>query len=355
MSRVERSRSLWQKIRKSPARIPSRVAIDHEHVDEGEKLGPAFQPDEQYFQVRVNELYLAYGRMWFKTYDPMVFVVSEFSYGKEVEAVPFVVGPMMLEKIGQKLPAGMVFSDTRVAGLHPYRGGRLTVTVVLCRVLRMNYLRSLLQIVESAAKVFDFSTAVSTYLKVADVVLDGVEALFESGKTDPLIGLRKEFDPDAGEILQPGYFALIDMDEKQLKADELWVRDRQLLYGKSLADAEPFRHADYVLYSIAQTSERSDVSILPFYSQLDRVVKEASVPTDEGWQSATANMLSLYQTMLLSPDLIRKQACALAEKYKAEIKKIHETAVDNAKLGLRRRKRSELDKIRKQSLDILEM
>ena len=155
--------------------------------------------------------------------------------------------------------------------------------------------------------------------------------------------------------MQPGYFALIDMDEKELKADELWVRNRRLLYGESLADAKPFRDADYVLYSIAQTSKRGDWSTLPFYPQYNRVVEEASVPTDENWLSAKANMLSLYQAMMLSPDLIRKQAFALTEKYKAEIKEIHETAVDMAKLGPKRRKRSELDKIRKQSLDILEM
>lgn len=253
---AERCKNLWKSTRKTPARIPSRAAIDHDHVDEGGKLGIAFQPNEHYFQVRVNELYLTYSRQWFRTYDPMVLVVSEFIYHKKEEAVPFVVGPMMMQKIGQKMPAGMVFSDTRVAGLHPYRGGRLALTVVLYRVLGKDYLRKLLRIVESAANVLDFSTAVSTYVKVADVVLDGVEALLELGDTDPLIGLRKEFDPDAGEVLEPGYFALIDMDESELNTDELWVRDSRLVYGKSLADAKPFRDADYVLYSIAQTLER---------------------------------------------------------------------------------------------------
>ena len=37
---------------------------------------------------------------------------------------------------GQQTPVGMVFSDTRVAGIHPYRGGRLIVTVILYSVVR---------------------------------------------------------------------------------------------------------------------------------------------------------------------------------------------------------------------------
>jgi len=64
----------------------------------------------------------------------MVFVSSELSYDSAEIAVPFVVGPSMIK--GQQTPVGMVFSDTRVAGIHPYRGGRLIVTVILYSVVR---------------------------------------------------------------------------------------------------------------------------------------------------------------------------------------------------------------------------
>ena len=82
-----------------------------------------FQSDQHYFQVRINEMYLKYSRNWFSRYDPMVFVVSEFTYDKKAEAVPFVVGQQMMEKFEKNTPTGMIFSDTRVAGVHPYRGG----------------------------------------------------------------------------------------------------------------------------------------------------------------------------------------------------------------------------------------
>ena len=157
---------------KRRAQAPSRVTISHTHVDEG-KLRRTFQPNEHYFQVRVNEMYLTHSRKWFSVYDPMVFVVSQFIYDKRVETVPFIVGPTMMKEYGKQMPHGMIFSDTRVAGLHPYQGGRLSLMVVLYKIECQNYAQELLQTVESVATVLDFSTVLSTYVKLASVVLDG--------------------------------------------------------------------------------------------------------------------------------------------------------------------------------------
>jgi hypothetical protein len=356
-SLIESWKNIWGSIHQSPAQIPSRITMPRDHIDEGEKLGVAFQPDEYYFQVRVNEMYLTYGREWFSKYDPMVFVVSEFTYDEKVEAVPFVVGPMMMEKYGMKIPTGMIFSNTRVAGLHPYRGGRLTLSVVLYRIQRENYARKLLQIVESAASALDFSTALSSYVKIASVVLDGVEALLGLGHTTPLIGLRKEFDPDADDILEPNYFALIDMPESELDANKLWVRDHQLIYGKSLAAAEPFREADFVLYSITQTPERSDETNLPFYPLYERVKQEATVPEENSWKRAKSNLLTLYQTLVLSPDLTRGQADKLNKKYIDEIKQLHETVVNMSTLGVEKEAKelSEVESKLRQAVNILDL
>jgi hypothetical protein len=96
------------------------VAIPPDHIDQSEQLAPTLEPHEHYFQVCINEMYLSYGREWFKTYDPMIVAVSEFAYAGEPAAIPFVIGPTMLEKSVGRMPAeGMVFSDTRVAGPHP--------------------------------------------------------------------------------------------------------------------------------------------------------------------------------------------------------------------------------------------
>jgi hypothetical protein len=353
---AERCKDLYERARQSPAQMPSRVAILPDHVDEGKILANVFDSHEHYFQVRVNEMYLTYSRQWFNKYDPMVFIVSEFTYNKKEEVVPFVVGPMMMEKFGQKMPAGMIFANTRVAGLHPYRGGRLTLSVVLCRVKRDDYPQKLLQMIESAAGVLDFSTALSTYVKVAGVVLNGIEALLGLGDLDPLIGFRKEFDPDAGDVLKSNYLALIDMPD--VNPEKLWVREKQLFYGNSLAEANPFRDADFVLYSIVQSPEnkRSDVTTLPFYPLWERVQKEANSAIPDNWKNATANLAILYEEMMLSPDLTMKHANELYNDYEAAAKIIHERAVKRSQLGPGEESEpSELDAIRAKAVSILEM
>lgn len=352
-SLTERCSAIWNSLRQSQSDIPTGVMIPADHV-EGQQAAPSFKPGEHYFQVRVNEMYLAFSRQWFAGFEPMVFVVSEFVYDKQREAIPFVVGPQMMEKYGQKLPAGMIFSDTRVAGLHPYRGGRLTLSVVLYKVQSGNMARSMLRMIENAANVLDFSTALASYVKVADVVLDGVEALLDLGNSVPLIGLRKEFDP-YNEELKPSYFALINRQDNHLDTSKLWVKDRKLCYGDSLQGAEPFRQADFVLYSITQTSSRSDLTTLPFYPQWERAQREALDPKEDSWLSAKANMATLAQSMLLSPDLTDMQAELLLTEWTKKLQRFHKMAVGDAKRSTKPSLAASpaMDKVRGRSLAIL--
>ena len=327
-----------------------------EHVkNDGEELDATLQKDVDYFQVLVNEMYLTYARKWFSTYDPMVLVVSDFIYDKEQTSVPFVVGPVLMEKYMEKVPQGMVFSDTRVAGLHPYRGGSLALAVVLCSIQRDNYARKLLELVEGAANVLDFSTVLSTYMKVANVILDGVEALLGLNSTTPVVGLRKQFNPGAGGV-RPGYFALINASEGAIKEEDLWVRDRKLLYGSKFETARPFRDADYVLYSITKTPKRDDLSTLPFYPLWERVRKEAMIPKEDPYLNAKANMTILAQDMMLSPDLTEEQANDLADEYSERMKTLHDSAVKRAQRAPGEEvEPSELDRVRSKALSILRL
>jgi hypothetical protein len=342
---------IWERVKQSPAELPTRIMIPRKNVV-NEKLS-AIQPGVHYFQVIINEMYLTKRREWFSVYDPMVFIVSEFNYDKKRETVPYLVGPMMIEKNGQKAPAGMIFSDTRVAGLHPYRGGGLALSLILCRVKRDNYARKLMQVLENTAKVLDFSSMLSTYVKVAGIVMDGVDLMLDSGDLQPHIGLRKEFDVNE---LESQYFALIDIPEGNVNQEEFWVNHGQLCVGKSKEDTKPFREADYVLYSITSTEERDDISVLPFYPLWERIQTEALVPDDNSWQRAKGDLLSLYQNLVLSPDLVPDQAAMLNQKYKKEIVQLHDNAQQMSTLGPGKKKEiSEVEVELRQAAEILDL
>lgn len=353
MTLQERCEKLWQQFKQSPARPFLRLAIPATKTDKPER--GEFKPGQHYFVVRVNEMFLAYDRQWFRSYLPMVTVVSEFQYGSEKQSVPFVVGPSMLERYGLVLPnKGLIISNTRVAGIHPFRGGRLNLAVVLYKLNRSDAVKKLLEVVESAATALDFSTSLSGYLKVGNVVVDGIERLFELSPVQPVIGLRNEFDMEAGDKFEPGYFAVIDVSEKDVSPGDFSVKEDRLLYRGAA-----FRDADYVLYSIVQAEKREDVQMLPFQELWAKVRADAEVPTEEGWKSAKANMVALYQRMTESPDLTDSQANSLADQYVGMMKTLHDRVVAMGNLsvagavagGESRR----IEAARQQSLRVMEM
>lgn len=330
---LERWQVLWGHVKESSAVRTARFHIPSERTDRSAELGQPFKKDQHYFQVRVNEMFLARDRQWFTSYDPLVFVVSEFLYDKAVQAVPFVVGPSLLEQYKQELPEGMVFENIRVAGLHPYKGGRLNLAVVLYQTKRQNYAHELLAMIERTAGVLDFSTALSSYLKVATAVLDGIEDLFRLGDTVPLIGMSTQIDPDAGDVLAPGYFVLINAPEGRVDASQFWVSQNRLLIGDTLQTAQPYGGADYVLYSIAQTERRSEEETLPFYPLFEQAKDAAGRATQDGnddpnWKSARAAMVTLAVTLDKSPDLIAPQSEELVEQYKDELLKLRKRVLE---------------------------
>jgi hypothetical protein len=295
-------------------------------------------------------MYLANEREWFSKFDPMVLMISEFSYASQVTAIPFVVGPSMVEKYASEVPEGMVFVDTLVAGPHPYRGGDLAVSVILYRLQRGSYGRELLNIVENTSAALDFAIPLGAYTKVANVVLDGVEAITRTGEsTTPLMGRRNAFSPVA-----PGYFALID--RSHIDTDSLWVRNGQLLSGPDFDRAQPFREVDFVLYSISRV-ERDNVSTLSFYPLWHRVCEEAIRSSKkEIWESTKANMAALAGSIVVSPDLTEPHKFRLVDEYIETMQALHNRAISLANLGHAEASQdSDLDRIRDTAVSILKL
>ena len=350
---------LWDKITNniinSAREQPTAVAIPPDNVDRRAQMAQQFEEHKDYFQVRVNQLFLKHDRKWLTEIDPMVFVVSEFQYKGEPQTVPYVVGPALIQKHIQKIPKGMVFTNERVAGLHPYRGGDLKLSVVLCQVPVGKPAQAFLKVIEQASKTFDFATALGTYITIGQVILEGVDALFGLDETKPLVGHRTSFDKQAGDQFTPGYFALIN--EPDVKPQELWVRDNQLLKGDSVDKAEAYREADFVLYSIvrAPDGKRNDIEQLPFYELWKSAVNEATSLKEGSWDNAKGNLITLINALALSPDLTRQQASEMINEYPALLKSMREQTEKAGKMGQGKpdERADALDDVRKLASSIL--
>ncbi|MDQ2921837.1 MAG: hypothetical protein M3R52_09555 [Acidobacteriota bacterium] len=342
---------VWDKIQHDPAILPTYYPILGSNSDKDK--GESFKGESHYFTVRVNRIFLQYGRQFWNNVVPMALVVSEFKYKGENTVVPFVVGESLLQNGKINIPASFLFANTKVAGTHPYKGGGLKLTVILYQVQRTNLVTNLLDVVEKFTSVLDFSQALSSYLKIASVVVDIVDGLIHQQGTQPLIGLRQEFD--AGDGFGPGYFALIDSRNIQVPQNKLWVRNDDLHFGDSAETAKEFRQANYILYRIQQARTRDDAEQLsPIYELWQKVKTEATDTRPDNWEITKAVMSTLYQQMVTSPDLTEDHANQLNDDFVARMERIHDRAVGNVKQG-REAEPAALSRSKRKALDILKM
>jgi hypothetical protein len=326
-------KDLWDKIQGEPAQRRTSIAIAADHTDIEGTLSAPFEAGKHYFVVRLNEMFLAREREWASKYDPLVTVVSEFIYNGAEVSVPTAIGPSVLAKGGTATPVGrMAFVDTRVAGIHPYQGGRLTLTIILYKVQRSNHAKDLLDLIGIGAKALDFASALTPYLKIAGTLLSGIESMLRLDGTQPVIGQRIERDQDASGGIRPGYHALIDLPLKGVDETKFWVKRSQLCYGDSLASATPFEAADFMLYSVVRDELRSDLELLPFRADWARVRREAQTSVADAWTNAKINLASLIQVVRESPDLTADQAEKVVAEWKAEAVRLHKDAEQFATL-----------------------
>jgi hypothetical protein len=309
---------IWNYIKGRPSEIKRSIAIPSNRVIDCGDVLARFQPKKQYFAVVINEMFLTQARQLWNEYDPMVLVVSEFTYNGQRNTVPFVVGPSLIQTKLEQVPNGMAITDTMVAGSHPYVGGKFALTVILAQVKRQSNARKLLQIVETVAQAFPEGAALEPHLKVAGAVMDGVDALFGMDDTKPIAGHRWEYNDGISPWLEPGFFALIDADAKDVQEGQLGVKKGRLCDDIGGA-ATPFRTNNFVLYSLRVVETRNDIEELPFYPLFQNALRAAASTEAGSWDRAKAALVTLYQEMLSSPDLTFAQVQQLATDFKSQL------------------------------------
>jgi hypothetical protein len=308
-----------QDLAAGPVLQPKSVTVDPARCLPAESSGQEIIRDRCYLTLTINELFLSEARRWYTQYQPMVVVATTFLQGKTNVTVPAVVGPSLLEQPGQKLPQGLIINNIDVAGPIPYRGGTLTISVLLYRVQHTNHAKDLLKVVEGVSKAIGPAADLGMLTKVGGALMDGVGSLLSLGDTEPIMGQRFTMSPVGPGGMKTFYAALIG-PETDAKLDSLSVESGKLRQGTGQL-ATDFNSDDYVLYSLAAPARRTDLSALPFYPLLERAKQTAFRKGDENWEAAKATFSEAWQQMSISPDLIPDQAEELFEEWKEALLK----------------------------------
>jgi hypothetical protein len=228
----------------------------------------------------------------------------------------------------QNVPEGMIFNDTRVAGVHPYAGGRLVVSIALCQATTKDYLSDSLEFIEKISGIFNenITSLIGNYLKIANVVIGGIDKLLDSKAVQPLFGFRFEFDRDANDQFAPGYFVMLDKSNIQWNENNFFVKANRLFYGDDAASSTAFRDEEYVLFSVTKSDERTDINLLPVYQSYKKILEEIKVKeVSQDKKDKIKDMLRVLNIdMRMSPDLTKTQAINLIEKYIDDVSKMIE-------------------------------
>jgi esterase/lipase superfamily enzyme len=315
------SEQVISRIKSAPYAAPTLIRIRKDACSPSEPIGTKIPKDLAYFSIRVNELFLKEGRTFLDAYDPMLLVISEFLHGGERISVPFVVGAEMLQLPTEKVPSALRFNDILVAGPHPFRGGNVALSVILYKVQRDNYAKGVMKFVEGVSSAIGIPANIGLLTKVGNAFIDGLDTLLGMQGTVPIMGHRVEFDTATIAGFSSACFLLTS--ETRIDESLLRVTEGRLSVLSADGVQQDFRNADYVLYSILGNSRRGDESSLSFYPMRKQALNSV-LSGEEGWRRAKATLLSMYQEMVSSDDLISAEADELFETYKAELLKARE-------------------------------
>jgi hypothetical protein len=309
----EAMRAFAAKLYSAPAVRPTVGRIPHEQCIPSEGVGKEILADQSYFTVVVNELFVAIGRQLWATYDPMVLVTIEYMYKGTNLAVPVVIGPGIIKRpTEQQIPHGIVINDIPVAGPHPYRGGPVTITMLLYKIKHTDYARGFLRFAESISKATGVPANIAMLEKVGSALLEGVDELLKMKDNEPIAGHMFTIDDSTRLGFRSGYAVLMSDSNAQLS--KMRVNDGRL-EAKYGSEYLPYRDGDYVLYSVSERSRRGEVKSLSFYSLYEQSLQAAIANDDESWKRAKASLLSLYGQMVVSPDLISSEVESLTDEF----------------------------------------
>jgi hypothetical protein len=322
---LEKVGTFFDKLQQHQTDMPLWHEMPPSRIFPQTNMGAELKPNESYFELRINQLYLPYDRQWFSTYEPTVLATSGFSYGDSEAGLPFLVSPSLIDT-GKPTPLGTVLSDTLIAGPAPYRGDGLTLAVILYASQKDNYLRKLLDVLGKTAGALDLSGSLQIYAKIANVVVDGIDELTPSLRA--VLAYRKQFRP-----VKAGYFALIGTTGVKIDPNQLWVVNGQLLYGVDREKAQAFQSAEYVLYSINAVNRENfqNLPIFPVYREALRLATNAR--SHDTWEDAKLKMAEMIWAIQDSPDLTESDKEKLSTEWQAKIVALHKAAVDRTNLG----------------------
>lgn len=259
---------------------------------------------ESYIRLWLSEMFLKHNQKWFRSQYPVAYSTVTLSVGSQPAVeLANVAGPLKLPNLSAPQLGKVVSLNFQLTPLLPFGGGTVQVAAGLLALAGDNKLLAFLGTMEQITG-FVCGPQISSALKIAGVVADGVDSLVQSAAGSIHLGMQDTFVSagGGGNVLRPGYIAVVLATTGQLDPAQLWVKKGQLCHGASLAAATPLAGFTYMLFRIEARSERDDWDqITSIAEPFDKAIQ--ALPKDEA--QAKEYLRTAIVTAWQSPDLTR--------------------------------------------------
>jgi hypothetical protein len=310
--------SLWNKIKSARETNAERFVysrIPRERTDETFVDAPLVA-DRSYFRIFLREMYLTESRRWFTDWHPAVSTSVRLLFAGNAVTVSRVSGASK-EGLGRGVQVNYPVTD-----LTPFRGGVVEIESALLALKGASYLGAAIGVLQGFSGLI--CAPLGQALAVADKVAAGMQDLFAATDGQVHLCLHDAFTSagDAppgqvtGNVLRPGYLAVVLANEKALAPERLSVRGQRLYYAPPDGAPASLEGHDFMLFFIEGRQERDDWRLRSIEEPLEKA-KEALLGGDD--EKAESYRRVALMAAFASPDLAVHDRRRVAQAIKAEL------------------------------------
>lgn len=296
--------SLWDRIRgwvQQDAKKLTVFRVADDHVDVPQPL-VKIEAGMHYFRLWLAEMHLKRDVEWFKTWYPVAHSLVRFQFGQHQVEVANVAGPLKLNGVDVNEVGNVIRLNYPLTALMPFRGGVVEIMAGLFAMQGRDSVQTFLGVMEEFSQLL-VVPQLSGALRMAGTVATGVEKLL--GVTDGRLhlGLHQAFvaQEGGGNLLRPGYYAVVRAEEQQVPRSRLWIMEDRLRLGDTPDGSEHYREHPHMVFRIEGQSTRDDWDALTTIAEPRLKMAEARLQGKEG--EAESFLRAAKVAVFLSPDL----------------------------------------------------
>jgi hypothetical protein len=287
------------------------VQIPPEQTDNQGEQAP-LKPYGSYFRLWLSEMYLSKRTSWGRSWLPAVYSEVHLSFGGQ-QGVPIT---RVAQPSPDKLAEG-VRVNYQLTDLLPFNGGVVEIETSLLALKESDQLQTALGLLAGFSSLIQ--PPIGQALAIAEKITLGARDLFAAGQGGVHLGFHETLTSDGGggQVLRPGYLAVLLAGEDEVAAERLSVSSHRLRYQERTGGpVGAFDGADYLLLRVEGRTERDDWRLPDIQEPLDQAI----VAFSEGDEAKAA----AYRTVALaaawrSPDLARDDRRRVVMAIKEEL------------------------------------